>query len=150
MENDNKDLEPPPKPRLGKFSDLNRFKRRLCAIVGTHSPCEYSRFLDFYSGRRRRIYQDAVTSLASRVVERRDANLKTFVKAEKINISKKPDPAPRVIQPRTPRYNVEVGRFLRPLEHHIYHGVDKIWGGPTIMKGYTVEKLGEIIHEHWR
>ena len=68
--------------------------------MGTHSSISPGQFLDFYTGRRRSIYEGAVKSLEGLSVQRRDAYLKTFVKAEKINTTKKPDPAPRVIQPR--------------------------------------------------
>ena len=46
--------------------------------------------------------------------------------------TKKPDPAPRVIQPRNVRYNVEVGRYLRRFEHYLYRGIDEIWNGPWL------------------
>ena len=88
-------------------------------------------------------------SLEGLSVQRRDAYLKTFVKAEKINTTKKPDPAPRVIQPRNVRYNVEVGRYLRRFEHYLYRGTDEIWNGPTIIKGYTVKQIGKIARDAW-
>lgn len=149
VENDNKELEPAPKPFRDAFDRLNWFRSKLHSVVGTHSRVSPGRFLDFYSGRRRTIYESAVKSLEGLAVQRRDAYLKTFVKAEKINISRKPDPAPRVIQPRNVRYNVEVGRYLRNFEHYLYRGVDEIWGGPTIIKGYTVEQIGQIARDAW-
>ena len=139
VENDKKELEPAPKPLSGAFDRLTWFRRKLHNIVGTHSCISPGQFLDFYTGRRRTIYEGAVKSLEGLSVQRRDAYLKTFVKAEKINTTKKPDPAPRVIQPRNVRYNVEVGRYLRRFEHYLYRGIDEIWNGPTIIKGYTVE-----------
>lgn len=142
-------LVPAPKPLEGVFEELNYFRSRLHAIVGLHSRILEDKFLSFYSGRRRSIYEAAVKSLSELPVQRQDAFLKTFVKAEKINFSKKPDPAPRVIQPRNVRYNVEVGRYLRRYEHYLYRGIDKIFGGPTIIKGYTVEQIGGIVEEAW-
>ena len=129
VENDKKELEPAPKPLDGAFGRLTWFRRKLHSIVGTHSSVSPSRFLDFYTGRRRTIYEGAVKSLEGLSVQRRDAYLNTFVKAEKINTTKKPDPAPRVIQPRNVRYNVEVGRYLRRFEHYLYRGTDEILFG---------------------
>jgi len=75
--------------------------------------------------------------------------LKTFVKAEKLNFTLKFDPAPRVIQPRDPRFNVEVGRFLRPLEHKLYDAIDNIFGSPTIMSSYNAFTQAKILKEKW-
>jgi hypothetical protein len=77
----------------------------------------------------------------------RDSYLSTFVKAEKINCTLKPDPAPRVIQPRGQRYNIEVGRYLKPLEPLLMKAIDKLWGSPTAIKGYTVERVGDILYK---
>lgn len=149
VENAQKCLVPAPQPEDKIFSSLMYFRRRLQSIVGSHSRCSEERFVSFYTGRRRTIYEAAVSSLAERNVERQDSLLTTFVKAEKINFTAKGDPAPRVIQPRNVRYNVEVGRFLRPLEHHIYQAIDKIWKGPTIMKGYSVDEQGQHFFNAW-
>jgi hypothetical protein len=149
VENEEKLLEPAPKPFDNVFDELLPFRRKLHAIVGNHSPVSPQKFVEFYSGRKRNIYEQACLSLEGMPVQRRDSYLKTFVKAEKINISKKPDPAPRVIQPRNVRYNVEVGRYLRRFEHYLYRGIDEVWGGPTVIKGYTVEAIGGIISDCW-
>lgn len=145
-----KGLQPPPKPEPGIFQEsLHGFKRKLMRVVGTHSRIGHDEFVSLYHGRRRTIYQQAVDSLSVRSVERKDAYLSTFIKAEKIPLWKKPDPAPRVIQPRNPRYNVEVGCYLRKFEHHLYRGIDSIMGGPTVIKGYDVDQIGNIMEEAW-
>jgi len=80
-------------------------------------------------------------------VKEKDAWLSTFVKAEKLNISAKPDPAPRVIQPRDPRYNVELGRYLRHSEEYLFKAIDKVFGGRTIFKGISADTAGQDLHE---
>lgn len=102
-----------------------------------------------YQGRRKVVYSNAAVSLETRPVRRQDATVKTFLKAEKINLSSKPDPAPRVIQPRDPRYNVEVGVFIKHLEHSIYHAVNAVFKETTIMKGSNAQQSGRIMHEKW-
>jgi hypothetical protein len=75
-----------------------------------------------------------------------------FVKAEKIGTHMpggKCDPAPRVIQPRSARYNVEVGRFLKDLEHRIYSSIAELCGGPTVMKGYNAAQVAKHIRGMW-
>jgi hypothetical protein len=78
-----------------------------------------------------------------------DAWLSTFVKAEKLNITAKPDPAPRVIQPRTPRYNVEVGRYLRHSEELLFKAIDKVYGGRTVFKGLNADQAGVEFKAIW-
>lgn len=121
------------------------YRDRLSQILGRQSPVSRQGFVELYQGRRRLIYQRAVDGLALKPIRASDAHLKTFVKAEKVNWSMKPDPAPRVIQPRDPRYNVEVGRFLLPLEHKVYDAIDEVFKAPTIMSKYNSVQQAEII-----
>jgi len=100
-------------------------------------------------GRRREIYQRAADSLAVRALCAADAFLSTFTKCEKIDFHTKPDPAPRVIQPRSPRFNVEIGRYLKQLEKLICRGVAEIWGGPTILKGLNAEGVATSLRQMW-
>lgn len=121
------------------------YRDRLSLSLGRQSPVSRQAFVGFYQGPRRVVYQRAVDGLALKPIRVLDSHLKTFVKAEKINWSTKPDPAPRVIQPRDPRYNVEVGRFLLPLEHKVYDKIDELFGSPTIMSKYNSVQQAEVI-----
>lgn len=122
----------------------------ICRHIGVHRPIAREQFLAYYTGRRLGVYQRAVMSLEERPLTKGDFGVKkAFVKAEKINFSAKPDPAPRVIQPRDPRYNVEVGVYLRPLEHAIYKAIQEVFGGPTVMKGYSAEQVAEHMRGMW-
>jgi hypothetical protein len=94
------------------------------------------------------MYSKAVESLHIQSVRKEDAHLSTFVKAEKIS-TLKGDPAPRVIQPRSPRYNVELGRYLRHLEKKFMKAIDGVFGEPTCIKGYTNDEVGVIIKDKW-
>jgi hypothetical protein len=84
-----------------------------------------------------------------RPIQRKDSYLSTFVKAEKINFSAKPDPAPRVIQPRNPRYNVELGVYLKPIEHELYKCIGEVFGGPVVVKGLNAQQRGRLISSKW-
>jgi hypothetical protein len=69
-----------------------------------------------------------VEGLATKPFTAKDAYLNSFVKGELVNLSdSKPDPAPRIIQPRSARYNVLVGCFLRPLEHKLYEAITEVF-----------------------
>jgi len=142
--------EPTPKPAKGVYvRRLSYFGIGLMKQFSTTTPVSRQSFVDFYKGRKRTIYQNAVDSLATSVIVPRDAHIKAFVKAEFINSDDKPDPDPRIISPRDPRYNVEVGRYLRPIEHRIYGAIAKIFGGVTVLKGFNAQQTGKIFHDKW-
>lgn len=100
--------------------------------------------------RRRTIYEQAVTTLEEEGWKDSYGRLTTFVKAEKIDATAKGDPAPRVIQPRKPEYNVELGVVLKPFEHRIYDAMAEALGKSTIVaKGVNALELGNLIAGKW-
>lgn len=101
-----------------------------------------------YSGPKRVVYQHALESLAVDPLSERDAWLKAFVKFEKQNIGK----APRVINPRSPRYNLELGRFLKQSEHHFFNAINLAWKSHTthtVIKGLNADKAAEVLRGKW-
>lgn len=143
-------LQPPPRPVPGALDCLEEFVAKIGRIVGPAVPCTTEEFVATYNGDRRQlVYQQAADSLKIVGVTKGDARLSTFVKAEKINFTKKPDPAPRVIQPRSPRYNLEVGKYLKRVEKKIYQALGEIWGGPVVMKGFNGEGTAYQLREKW-
>lgn len=145
----NGELHPTPKPNPGAFHQLSRFRDNVRNHLASTTRLTPQEFLRFYSGRKLERYQRAVESLELRPVMEKDAWLTTFVKAEKLNISAKPDPAPRVIQPRDPRYNVELGRYLRHSEELLFKAINKTFGGRTIFKGLNADEAGQEMFNLW-
>lgn len=140
----------PVQPKEGIFTErLASYRDALLKAIGHQSPVARDIFPSYYKGPRRLIYQKAVDSLSIKAVSPRDATLKTFVKAEKLNFDVKNDPAPRVIQPRDPRYNVEVGRYLRPIEHTVYEALDNLFNAPTVMSPYNAYTTARILKDKW-
>jgi hypothetical protein len=142
--------KPTPKPLAGIYGRrLSYFRNDLVKRVSSTTPITQQQFVDLYKGRKHTIYQNALHSLQNHGVCASDATIKAFVKAEFINTDDKPDPDPRVISPRDPRYNIEVGKFLRPLEHEVYRGIRDIFGEPTVLKGFNSKQTGEIFLNKW-
>lgn len=149
---ENGELVMPPRPDPGIYrEELAPFAQLLMKRVRVTTPWTYDQFVSTYVGRRRTIYDAAVLSLAMRPVDIRDAYSSAFLKAEKIPFYLKPDPAPRLIHPRTPRYNAAVGIFIKKIEHEVYHNVNKVWAGvsPTILKGYNASQVGAHMAAKW-
>lgn len=142
-------LVPTPKPTPGSFESQVRFRDALVKLMPKTTRLTPAQFCGFYKGRKLKRYQEAAESLEVRSIVESDAWLSTFVKAEKLNLTAKPDPAPRVIQPRDPRYNVEVGRYLRHAEEILFSGIDTLFGGRTIFKGINADTAGKEMADLW-
>lgn len=153
------------RPAVGVFSErLKVFSCKIKRHLPIATPIRRDQFPLLYSGRKQVTYMLAVESLRSKPVERRDSFTKTFTKAEKINFtaefsegyignlpefSTPKDPAPRVIQPRDPRYNVEVGRYIKPVEGMVYRAIKRVWDEVTVAKGLNAQQRGKLIHKKW-
>lgn len=137
---------------LPKVVDFTRACGRFIFPTTSVSP---QTIVDSYTGRKRQIYQRALESLGVQAVRPRDARLKTFVKCEKVDFAAKVDPAPRIIQPRDPRFNLSLAVYLKPLEHRIYEMINRTFSeqsglsGPTVMKGLNADEQGAAISLAW-
>jgi hypothetical protein len=109
----------------------------------------YDEFVDACPSHKRAVYRASVEDLKVREVSRSDAIWSTFIKAEKMNLSLKPDPVPRMINPRNPRYNVELGRYIKPAEHAIYRAIDHVFGGRVVAKGKNAIERASMLREAW-
>jgi hypothetical protein len=148
--NDGNGWVTPPQPDDNHFrSTLASFTNKLLPYLPKTTPVARNSFPELYTGRKREIYAQAAESLFNRNFGPGDAKVKAFVKAEKINFTSKPDPAPRLIQPRDPRYGVELGRYIKPLEKRIVKSINKLFNSPTIMKGLNAEESGRALYKKW-
>lgn len=83
------------------------------------APWSHERVVNCYSGGKRAMYLNAMESLKERPVDSRDARIKAFVKGDKARLDAK-FKYPRLIQARSVRYNLELARWVKPLEHALY------------------------------
>lgn len=138
-----------PKPSINVFRALRQFTVALTNRLPKTAMKPLEDFPSNYVGRRKDIYQRAVDGLRATPLHKGDSVLRSFVKAEKVNITAKPDPAPRLIQPRSPRFNAVVGSYIKHLEKAIYACIASIFGGPTVMKGFNAEQSGRHMRNMW-
>jgi hypothetical protein len=120
--------------------------------VKSLSPCRQSSHQDVlsgYSGRKAKRYCNAYESLLQYPVNDTDAELTAFLKAEKINLSAKPDPAPRLIQFPNPRYSLELMTYLKYNEKNFMKAIDSVWGEKVVMSGLNCEELGSEMKRKW-
>lgn len=118
--------------------------------VSKTTPLSRSAFVESFRGRKYTNYSNAYQSILTRGFRiDRDARIRVFVKCEKTDHTTKVDPVPRVISPRDPRYNIEVGRYLRKIEERIFKSIGVMFGHETVIKGFDAVKSASILHEKW-
>jgi hypothetical protein len=137
----------PVEPTADFAKRLYPFTKRLKSF--RVEPWSREQFVDSYHGGQHARYQRALDSLYETPLHGRDARVATFVKAEKIDFSAKLDPAPRVIQPRDPRFNVEFGKYIKPLEHKLYNAMGRIYKYPCVAKGFNAYDTGRLMAKKW-
>lgn len=134
---------------------LSPFRRLLRTVLPKTAPITPDEFISRYSGRKQTRYAHAVASLTVEPLCARDANLSIFVKAEKISGIKKADPAPRVISPRSYRYNAALGMFIKDVEKKVYRAIAKVFARgddfeePVVAKGLTAEGTAQLLKTKW-
>lgn len=142
-------LQPPPAPVAGAFDRLRDFRSQLLNKIGPCHPITLREFLGKYKGAKLTMYTKAVEDLETLGIERKHAFLKAFIKGEFVDLDTKADPAPRLIQPRDPKYNAALGRFIQPLERRVYRAIKRMFGDHTVMKGFNAEDVGKIAARKW-
>lgn len=147
-------LVPTPQPQPGVWKSLAPVARRIVKSI-TQLPLQRltcKQFIEQCPSNKRMLYARAALRLGAEGWKSRDARIKAFVKFEKVNFTDKVDPAPRVIQPRTPVYNLALGRYTRRVESCIYKALALEWSGEdegVVMKGRTVVEVAAVLRAKW-
>lgn len=140
---------PCPKPSIS-FETLSEFRKSILRHLPTlPSVWTYDEFVQSYTGSKRKRYQKAVDNLSMRGPRRSDGFWKTFIKGEFYNATNKNNPCPRLIQPRSPEYNVLIGRFLRPAEKLIYKAIDRMFKHHVVLKCDNPWQRAATIKQYW-
>lgn len=141
----------PPRPESGDFRSVMRdVSELLRKNLPSTAPVCHQKFVDSYKGCKQLFYQKALDDLRrGRSNLENDAKLNVFVKYEKTDWTSKSDPVPRVISPRNPKFNIRIGRYLKHLEKPMFKALGKMFGHPTVIKGYNAEKSARLMHEKW-
>jgi hypothetical protein len=115
--------------------------------MGIQTPLTLEESLATFTKNRRKLYEEAYASLLHNPINDKDGVVQAFVKAEKFDPSEKNNPDPRMIQARSVRYNLELARYLRPIEHYIYGYVNN--GHRSVAKCLNPEQRAELLLEKW-
>lgn len=153
-------LGPPTPPIAGAFSRLGLFKSRLLLRPIVVRRATREQFLERCPSHKRKVYEAACASLAVKAIERRDSYIRGFGKSEKVRIRADKAPVQRIIHPRDPRYNVELGRYIQTCERVVFKLIDRLFASnplvkarfghlPTVFKGMNAVESGEAMAAKW-
>lgn len=141
---------PPPVPADQVFERLTYFRARVGRFCSKTAVWSHERVCASYQGRKRRVYERARESLITVALNSKDLLVKAFVKFEKTDMTSKDDPAPRIIQPFSARYNLLLATYIKPLEHRVFEAIRDLFGGEvTVLKGLNYHETAKIIVRKW-
>lgn len=132
-------------------SSLRLFRKGIIEQCKFVTPMTRRQVVETFRSRKRVLYEKAFQELRYRDVTRNDAVSKLFVKVEKVIRGK----APRAIQPRSPEYNLDLGRFIKACENKIYRAITKMYsklggvGLPVVFKGMNIQEMGVCLSKKW-
>lgn len=99
-----------------------------------------------YKGAKRAVYERALQDFDRDGVTERDARLNSFVKFEKCSVVK----PPRVINPRSAKFNLALGRWLKYNEHAYFDAIARVWGQERVVyKGMDVYETAQCLSREW-
>jgi len=137
---------PPLKPTQAHvFNTLRKYKKKLCRSLTPTLKRSYPDVISRYLGRKRERYEKACISLQQCGVQRQDSYVSVFLKNEKSKVGF----VPRVVSPRSPRYNLELLTYLQELEHKVFRSIDKLFGDITVFKGMNSLEQGAAFYSKW-
>ncbi len=138
-----------PTPKPGFRQRLSKFVQHISRLSLFIPPLSKEQFLASYEGRKRRVYERAYDSLSIKAFSYKDAFVSWFLKMEKIWFKETKEAVPRGISPRSPRYHVQVGPYIKRMEKKIYEIIDRIFGGYTVFKGLNADQRGQRLRQIW-
>lgn len=140
----------PPRPNQALFFNrLREFTLRLRRNTPRVARISREQFLSETPPNKFKVYQNAVESLTVEPLTVKDSHIKAFPKYEKLVKVPGKKLVPRCISPRSPRFNVEIGTFIRPMEKRIYAGIARVFRGATVSKGHNAIRMAETMWRKW-
>lgn len=128
-----------------ELKQLRYTARTVAKSLGSCYPASLDTVLSYFPTAKQKVYAKAKTSLLAQPLEAKDAMTRAFTKVEK-----KADGAkdPRMIQYRSTRFNLMLGRFTRPMEKVLYRMRDS-HGNKLIAKGMNNRQRANHLWNLW-
>lgn len=135
---------------LRRAEDLLPDVHELVRNIGATSRATGDEFISTRTGSKRKMYEQARADLGNKPTTlSRLARLSFFTKFENTWWVK--PQVPRIISPRSFGYNYLLGKYIRPLEHKAFQGLQRLgYETPVIAKGLTQEQKAQYIVDKLR
>lgn len=135
-------------PSSFKMPEFSAFRASVMSHMPNLPVLTSQQVVDSYRGPKKRVYQAALYSLERDELTELDSLLSAFVKFEKQDVEK----APRVINPRSTRYNLRLGKYLKHAEHRFFRAINKAFGArtrATVVKGMNADDSADVLVAKW-
>ncbi len=135
------------KPLQPSVKFCTRHRDTILTLMGPCVRKSRTNIVMSYTGAKRRLYQRAHESLQTLALNKRDSYVNMFPKFEKC----KSTSAPRVISPRSERFNLELGTYLKPLEKKYYKAIQEYLKSntPVITSGLNAAEVAHSLLDAW-
>jgi len=129
------------------YGNMQSISRRLSKgiRVGKMTPED---FVETRPSGKYQVYSEAYQELRDqRVLLPKDTHVNIFVKWELVASA---DKDPRIISPRSPKYNILLGQYINKRnELAIYSGIDVLWGEVSVFKHCNLQVMATEIVRKW-
>lgn len=143
-------LKPVIQPSRNAVDWLYGFRSELIKHLPVLQPMTREQFVSRYVGRKARVYQDALESLQVQGVSLKDSRLSGFVKYEKVFNKPGKRAVCRYINPRSPRYNMELGCLIGHCEKPLFKAIARAFKQEhVVLKGLDARKMATVIKGIW-
>jgi len=144
-------FEVTPRPKPLTFNALMKpFQLKFQKYIRYSTPITREKFVSYYVGRKRKLYEAAAASLLDEGLTQKDFIIDYFLKTEFYNLLKKSDPANRLISPHNSRANVELGTYIKVIEKTCYKIIETIFDSITVFKCLNPLQAGQEFHNQWK
>jgi hypothetical protein len=131
--------------------NIRRLRNKLTRVTPPVVVMTREQFVESYVGPLRRRYEQACDTVNYRELRGDDFYVRMFLKDEKQEVPRpgQPGKAPRAIRPMSPELNLELGRYVKPLEKALYVGLDRLFGLGSVAKGMNSNQVAASIVAKW-
>lgn len=145
------------RPEPDHRANWDRFLCRYKEIASPTAKLSVSQFLHTRPQRLKKLYELAARRNATDWFDlSQEAQVKGFPKVEKTRQAstdcegtKSKVPVPRLISPRSMRFNIKLGCYTVAAEHEIYDNIGVMFGKQCITKGLSFEGKAALLRDMW-
>lgn len=118
-------------------------------------PCSYEEIVNGYTGKKKRMYHNAMVMLRTEGLRSKHWKVSMFIKPDRYPAGDCETKDPRAIQYRSPEFNLAFGAYIKPFEETIYPTLtyDTVSNTRVIVKGMNNFERAELfLHkiDHFR